>query len=515
MANCGQNECTNLDNVMMLLNVSAVQLSGLCGVSNSLISRWQRGKRPLTVRSESLRPLVSALLALDTGNVLDGVLAPWLTNGDSKAEALRHYLTDTEGLTLPARFEPPEPQRTGSYLIEQQALLGARGFRKAALLMLDYVMKLPPGQQVIVCAHDNFNLWHGDVPFAIQVLLKMRKVVKNGTSCILITREAPGRDGSPWFSLYWLTIHLKGIARSRYYKGDAPTECFVGVIPGYWSGRMEPDDSAEDGIISLLSTDPRIVAKDEAHCKAFLERSAPAIQYGFLEAPNGTAENPARWETDDFLRSKPQEPPEAYGSFSAICRTPSFGIMTKEEFSEIVGNDVSPVVPDYLFNDSDTFATGVHRIILCREDVREGLLNEQHHNLPLSKMLGKDVQVPRSVLAAQVKRLLVAMKKNKEFEVALVPRTAFNKLEMELVFWPGKAALGWLQDGSESMFDVDPVTIGSFASAVDHTWSKLHKGWKRYRNVSATLRNWMQGIGLDEQEVDSTIVKNWSILPKE
>lgn len=514
MAN-GSQKSAKLDRVMKLLNVSAVQLSGLCGVSNSLISRWQKGTRPLTPRSESLRPLVSALLSLDTDNVLDDALAPWLTNGESKEEALRLYLTEAEEIAMPARAEPPKPQQTGSYLIEQQALLGKRGFHDAALLMLDYVTKLPPGQKVIVCAHGGFDLWHGDIPFAIQFLLKMRKAVKRQPTCILITREAPGRDGSPWFSLFWLTIHLKGIARSRYYEGDAPSEHFVGIISGYWSGKMEPDSSAEDGIMSLLTTDPRLVAKDEAHCKAFLERSAPASQYGFLETPGGTAENPIRWESGALPRPKTQEALDVYGSFSAICRTPSFGIMTKEEFAELVGSDVSPTIPDYLFNEGGGFTSGAHRIILCREDIKEGLLDEYRPNPTLSKLLKKDVRVPRTMLAAQLKRLLSAMKKNKDFEVALIPRSAFKKLEMELIYWPDSAALGWLQDNTESMFDVDPVTICSFASAVDHTWSKLHKGWKRYRNVSATLRDWTRGIGLDEHEEDSAIVKHWDIFPRE
>lgn len=507
MANESQKN-VKLDTVMRLLDVSAVQLSQLCGVSNSLISRWQKGTRPLTARSSALRPLAKALILLDTNNTLDEMLAPWLLIDDgNKVEALCHYLTEDRVAT------PPELQRTGSYIVEQQAFLGKRGFNKAALIMLDYVLRLPPGQKVIVCAHSGYDLWHNDVSFALQVLWKMNQAIKQNTTFVLINREGPGRDGSPWFSLYWLTIHLKGIVYSRYYRGVAPPEHFVVTIPNYWSGRVEPDNSAEDELISFVTTDARLILKDEAHCLAYMEQSEPASQYGFLKNLKAAERNPTSLKDEDRHQDTPSYPSVPDGGFSAICRTPSFGIMTKEEFLELTNVDDSAALPGYLFGNGD-FADAPHRIILCREDVREGLLEERQANLPLSELLHRDVSVPHATLSAQIKRLLTAMKKNEYFEVALMPRTAFNKLEMELVYWHDIAALGWLQDGAESMFDTDPVMMDSFASAMEYTWGKLHKGWKRYRNVNATLRNWLAGVGLDEETTDSAIVENWDMLPK-
>ena len=75
--------------------------------------------------------------------------------------------------------------------------------------------------------------------------------------------------------------------------------------------------------------------------------------------------------------------------------------------------------------------------------------------------------------------------------------------------------MGWLQDGSESMFANDPITSGSFHVAIGYTWDRLHMGWKRRKNVMAALRKWLAGKELDKREPDSAIVRNWDVLPRE
>lgn len=510
----GEKKLSRLGNVMSVLGVSAKRLSGLCGISNSLISRWQNGSRPLTPRSRALEPLGEALLSLDDEGRLQELLAPWRSGGESTAEALRLYLTGEALPALPPRAQPPAVQRSGSYIAQQQVLLGAQGFRKAALLMLDYVMQLPPGQQVVVCAHSAFEFWHKDLPFALQFLQKLNKAIKRGARFLLVNRRAPGLDGSPFFSVFWLTVHLKGTLRSRYYEGEGPEEYFVASIPGYWSARVEGDETAEDGVITTLYTDPRNTRRDEAHCNAHIAKSAPASQYGFLRRPGGDENNGQGWRPGSLPLWEERGAPAPDGSFSAICRTPSFGVMTREEFASVSGK-TALCIPEYLFNSDGLFAPGPHRIILCREDVQEGLTKTRRRNEALSELLGRNAFVPRAALAAQLKRLLDAMAENEAFEVALMPRSAFDKLELELIHWRNSVSLAWLQNGEESMFDNDPIIARSFSSALDYTWSRLHKGWKRKASVMRTLRKWLAGRELDVQEEDSAFVQHWELLPRE
>lgn len=508
------NESTRLDTVMKLLEVSAKRLSTLCWVSNSLISRWQNGSRPLTNRSTAFEPLVEALLNLDTDNRLDPLLAPWRTNGENKRTALSKYLIDETLPALPAREKPPQIQRSGNYITQQQVLLGAKGFRRGALLMLDYVLHLPPGQTVIVCAHSSLNLWHNDLVFAIQFLIKLRSSLKRKTCFRLINRRSMELHGSPYFSVFWLTAHLKGIIRSRYYEGEPPAEHFVGAIPGYWSGCAEPDETAEDGLAATLYTDPRNIRKNEIHCQTYLDKSAPAGQYGFLCDPLGNQDNQQLWQPGPLPAWSEPNAPMPDGCFSVICRVPSFGIMTCNEYAEILQNHPSPPIPDFLFSTDGYFVNGQHRIILCREDVREGLLLTRRRNEPLSELLHRDVYISRSLLADQLERLLAAMKTNESFEVALMPRSAFKKLELELICWQNSVSIGWLQNGEESMLDNNPITAVSFTSAVDYVWSRLLKGWKRRRNVTETLNKWLAGQELEVSQEDSALVKNWELLSK-
>jgi hypothetical protein len=317
----------------------------------------------------------------------------------------------------------------------------------------------------------------------------MRSVVKRKATFLLVCRRGFGMENDAHFARFWLVAHLKGIIRSRYYEVDPPEEYFVASIRGYWSGVAETDPTADDQLISVMNTDPRNIRRAEAHCDAFIQRSVPASQYGFLKNPKGDSHNAQgcrpgplpTWNTPDAM--------EVDGSFSAIFRVPSIGVMTKEEFAAALGKDAPPTMPDYLFREDASFAPGAHKIILCRDDVREGLRKERSLNTPLSALLHRKAYMRRETLADQLRRLLKAMEQNERFEVALLPASAFSKLELEIV--------------------------GSFHVAIGHAWDRLHMGWKRRKNVMAILRKWLAGKELDKRDVDSAIVRNWDVLPRE
>lgn len=501
---------SRLDTVMRVMDISALELSRHCDVSSSLISRWRKGKRPLTEQSLAALSLSQALIELDTELRLQEFFEPFMDEQGDEATALMTYLCSEEIPGLTPRAKPPALQSSGSYLARQQILLGERGFKKAALLMLDSVMQLPPGQQVIVCAHNGFDLFLENVPFALQFLQKLSRATKRNTTFLLINRRGFGMENNAHFAGFWLSAHLKGIIRSRYYEGEAPDEYFVGVIPGYWSGRVEHDETAENGLIATIFSDPRNIRKDEQHCAEQIARSKPASQYAFLNAPLGDEDNVQSWTSGALPLWDEPDALVPDGSFSLICRVPSFGIMTKAEFDEIRGSSEAPPIPDYLFADEAVFAQGAHRIILCKEDVHDALKHTRKKNEALSILLQRKTYVPRKILVDELERLLQAMKEHDDFEVALMPYSAFKKLELEMVCWHNSAAVGWLQDGSESVFANDPITSGSFSAAIDHTWAKLHKGWKRKRDVAATLRKWIAGEIESEPEEDSATVKNWS-----
>jgi hypothetical protein len=510
-----QKNPTHLDHVMTLLGVSARYLSAQSYITNSIISRWQKGTRALTARSGAVSALADALLSADTKGQLEELLSPYRASGESMKNALIHYLT-TDGLAaMPARAALPEIVRSGEYVAQQRVLLGETGFRKAVLLMLDYVMILPPGRQIVACAHEGFELFLHNIPFALQFIQKMSAAIKRGTSFLLINRRGFGMENDAHFARFWLVAHLKGIIRSRYYDGDPPKEYFVGSIRGYWGGEAETDPTAEDNLVSVVYTDPRNTRKAEAHCEAFMQRSTPASQYRFLKSPEGDAENIQYWRPGPLPKWKGPDAKAPAGCFSAIMRVPSIGVMTKAEFESVLAKDGPPAMPDYLFRDDGSFVPGEHKIMLCREDVREGLSKERVQNEPLSALLHRRVFLSRGMLTDMLKRLLGAMEQYEQFYVALLPKSAFVKLELELVCWKNSASVGWLQDGAESVFANDPITSGSFHVAIDHAWDRLHKGWKRKTLVMRTLRKWLAGKELDIQEQDSAIVRNWDILPKE
>ena len=180
---------TRLAIVMKKLGVSAQRLGRECDISNSLISRRQHGTRPHTPRSKAVPQLARALLRLDTGDELNSLLAPYRSGGEDDETTLCAFLLAPVEPGLPDRAEAPAPEQSGDYVVQHRVLLGRRGFRKAALLMLDYLLALPPGREVVVLCQGRYDWLVGDLVFVLQIIQKLQKVVKRGTTLAVINRR--------------------------------------------------------------------------------------------------------------------------------------------------------------------------------------------------------------------------------------------------------------------------------------------------------------------------------------
>ena len=498
------------------ISVSAAELSRECGVDASTINKWRSGSRGIRERSGSVREVAAALLRLDTDGLLKEHYAPYKSvNGDDVAAVVAWM----SGIPLPGltgRTKAPEAATTGEYLVQHMVYLGKNGFRKAALAMMDYLLILPPGQELTVLCQGRWDWFIRNIPFVLQFILKLRKAMERGTRMRMINRKGYSMADSSKFAGFWLTAHMRGYIRSLYFEGDMPREIrFVGSIPGYWSGRAEEDATVEDSLYVGTYSDPRETRRDAAICDEYAAISKPSSQYAFFECPDGNEDNERLWKAGALPLWEEKGSKEPDGSFNIICRVPGLALLTKKEAGAVAGNSGIPSFPDYMFHDDETFVPGPHRIILCREDVRDGLSKERRMHEVMSALLHRRAFAPRDMLASQIQRLLNAMHERDDFEVALMPKSAFEKLELELVCFKNSITIGWLQDGSESVFCDDEATAGSLYEYINVVWDRLHMGWKRKRNVQATLRKWLAGKDLDEIDTDSAAVRNWDMMPRE
>ena len=468
------------------------------------------------MRSSAVQGVAAALLRLDSDGALAEHYTPYRSVGGDDESAMAAWLAGTPVPGMTGRTEAPEPPTEGEYEVTHMVYLGKKGFRKGALVMLDYLMILPPGQTLTVLCQGRWDWFIRNIPFVLQFVAKLRKAVSRGTHMRMINRKGYSLADSSKFAGFWLTAHLKGYIRSLYYEGEMPRDVrFIASIPGYWSGRAEEDDSVEDSLYAGLYTDPRETRRDAAICEEYAAISKPSSQYAFFSCPGGNEENERLWKRGALPLWEEEGAKAPDGSFCCICRVPGLALLLRKEAKEIASGDSLPTLPDYLFRKDEGFADGPHKIILCREDVREGLLKERRMHEVMSALLHRRAFVPRGMLAAQIKRLIKAMEQREDFEVALMPKSAFEKLELELVCFRDSVTVGWLSSMEESVFCDDEATAGSIYAYIGVVWDKLHKGWKRRRDVLATLRKWLIGRELDLQETDSAAVQNWSILPRE
>lgn len=515
-----QKKNMRLDNAMRLLSISARELSRHCGVSGSLISRWQNGTRPLTTRSKALPQLARALLLLDYDNLLDPELALYRTRGQTRQAALCEYLTGAQPV-LPVGATPASVQTSGEYDVRYRVYLGQKGFYKVALANVEHLASVPPGMELAALCQGSYEWFTGSIPFLLQFLTALNKAVNRGGRFLVMIREGYTASQTALFAGPWLYYHLKGCIRSRYYNGELPEGMrFVASIPGYLGTWIEEDKSAEDHLYAELHNDPRSMRRCATTIEAYKVMSRPSSQYGFFHSPAGDEENPQLWLQGALPLWEQGEaeaaPPTPDGSFFALCRLPGIGILTKDEFAAVAGEtNVQGRFPAYLFADTGTFAQGPHRIMLCREHVQSALAKTRTGHDVLGAMLQRRAYIPHDMLVSILRRMLSAMEQRDNFEVALIPRVAFKKLQLELVSFQNSAAVAWLQDMEQSVFTNGVSTSGSFYGFLDVVWNKLLAGWKRKVSVSRTLRKWLAGKELDLQDTDSSIVRNWNFFPRE
>lgn len=500
---------------MGTLGVSARDLSRMSGVDHSLIAKWAKGERPLSARSKQLSVIAKTLAQLDQGGRMAELTAPYRQRGEAPEQAMWDYLLGEDVAGLSPQVQPQRRQTGGEYTVSYRVFLGGAGLRKALLANLDYLATVPPGMELTFLCPGREEWLTRNPAFAAQFIPRLNRALQDGARLTILHRRdcrptAPHAD----FLGPWLLAHLRGYLRSLYYTEEPPPGVrFATSIPGYLSTWAAREPGVEDNLYTEVHTDLIATQSAEAMIAKYQALSQPVTQYGFLRNPRG----PALCLWKDGPLPALENCPAPGGNYQALCRVPGIGILTAAEYRELVGGGPAPRIPDYLFPENGALAPGAHRIVLCREDVMEGLRGARKMHLALSRLLHRRVFVSRQMLAAQLRRLLLALERG-DVEVALMPRVAFSKLQMEMVCWQNSAALVWLQDASESAFLGNVAISQTVATLADHVWDNLLAGWKRKEKVMRQLRKWLGGKELDTQPDDSAVVRNWDIFgldPKE
>lgn len=511
MAN--EKKSNRLDYVMDLVGVRANALARMSDADHSLITKWRRGERRLTYTSKNLHEISVALLEIDKDGELMALIEPYKQGDEAPAETLRQYLIGKDLPALPPRTAPAERMTSGEYTVQHRVYLGQKGLRSATIAMLDYIMALPPGRDIVGVFHGNYNWVVKNMSYVSMLIERLRSAFSRGATLTVINRKGYALTDVAAFAGPWMAAHLQGFIRSRYYEGEMPEgERIVASIRDYWSLRAHEDREVEDGLFAAMFTDPLDIRQDVCTCDEYYAKSKPLSQYNFFKAPGGTAEDEKLWSDMDTLpRWEGGITPD--GSFFTIQRTPCLGILSLDELKQLTGAVELPF-PNYLFSRGGELSPGPHKLILCLEDVRKSLTRASTPSGVLGDLMHKPVSMPKEMSVTLMKRVLTLMEDRHDFEVAIIPRVAFKKIQQEMICWQDSVTVGWLQDHSQSVFANDEVVSGSLYGSVEYLWDRLLSGWKRQGNIRRQIRKWLAGKELDVKLEDSAIVRGWDVYPK-
>ncbi len=486
----------HLDYLMGRLQISSSRLSEISGVDHSLITKWRRGERKLTTRSKGLRPIAAALLSIDDENAAKIIAAPHKIEGDSDEAALAMYLVTEDSPALKPRTAPPKRQTSGEYTVTYHVYLGKKGLRSAVLSMLDYIMTLPPGQEVVNVVNSDFDWLTSDFAFMLMYIKKMKQVIARGTVFTTVVHNQTSSTDISMFAGTWVAEGMMGNINSMYCDIELPKNVMLACcIKGYWSLRLYNDAEVEDGMYTAMYTDPIDIKQDVKLCTEAKACAQSAIKR-------------------DFLSSVAAVSPKSAKGFMAIQRTPCFGFMRQNEFKSIAGKDKADV-PKCLLQPDEGFPQVPIKLILCRDDLLEALCKERKLNVPISEVLGHRAYIPSNTLKRQLSRLLEAMQERSDCEVALVPKCAFDRIGVETLTLKDSASLAWLNEPVRSIYTEDEALTNSMCGFCDYVWDRLLAGWKRKSNVVRQLKKWLKGEELDAIYRETSAMRNWDVVPRD
>lgn len=485
-----------LDYLMGLLEIRASQLAEVSGVDHSLITKWRRGERQLSQRSKQLLPLARGLLQLDAQDRLTDILAPYRRENFRVSEDLAAYLIGRDMPTLAARLEPPTRPLSGEYIVQHRVYLGKKGMRSATIAMLDYVLRLPPGREIVAVCHGNFNWIIGDLGYVFMLIDRLRKAFERGTTLTVVNRKGFAISDVAMFAGPWMIAHLRGYIRSLYYEGEMPPgDCLVASIRDYWSLRMREDDEVEDGLYITMYSDPVDIRQDVRLCDQYRARAQSLTKYDVLQNPAG------------HIVPKPAQ------GIITIQRTPSISLTSRQEFLQLTHGERDDF-PEFFFAQERDLPHVPMRIIFCREDLREALGKTRFIQDMFAETVKRRVFVRREMLVGQLQRIIAALRDRDDVEVALVPRLAFERIGLEMAAYKDSAMLVWLSDSMQTVYSEDEVMSGSIYGYGEFIWGTLLAGWKRKSSVLRLLLRWLREEGLDEEEAISAQVRGWDPLKR-
>lgn len=493
-----------LDYFMSTMHIPASAIAEATGINHSLITKWRRGERKLHMRSKGIHDLAGYIASKDfDGTVRETLARHGFTDETGTLEHnLALYLCGSAQVRTQRASE--ESLMSGEFTITHRVYLGESGLRSAMLNILDYMNTLPPNQEIIAVCDDNYDWIVGDKAFVMILIMRLRQAFVRGVTITVINRKRFDLDKIVLFSGPWLVAHMRGYIRSLYYE-DKRGPSGVKVLAstkGYWGLTMREDEEVEDHRYVVTCTDRFSVQEVNRACETYRDRAYALFQYSFLTMPS---------EMDEGMASERLTDSALY----MIQRTPSFGIMTCEEF---LGAGASAqalerlrflfLTPEQLPGDKPI------RLILCKEDVADLLKKEHKPNAALICSVGNRASFIREEIIAQLERIHGWMEDYPNFEVALIPRIAFDRIGMEMHSFENGPTVAWLSDASQSTCTKDPLLSGALFGFAGEVWDHLLKGWKARNSVMQQLGRLLRGKGLNRERTDTRAIRSWDVLPR-
>ena len=481
--------------IMDTFGVTGRELGDLLHVDYSLVSKWRTGKRKIT--AQYLEKIVEYFLTLDSRSNykrISDILKKYYPHVtlDSLVvmrELLSKWLMDSRKFA--ANEHSYYQLDSDTYSVQFEVYKNNTGRRKAIIRFLDFVMSLPPGQEILLLTQEEVTWLIEDKNFLTFWRNSLKEIIKKGHHITIIHTVDRQLDFLFPFLTEWIPLHITGKTTSRYFPKyvDKMFDRTMFIIKDQAVLASMKANNFSKVSYTFLYTDPFTVQEFQARFEALYSSSADLFKFYTIEEVE---------DLEKIILEAEQIPGNCY-IYSAL---PALEIMSQPLLYEILvaNNFEQKEIRNYMSYHRflRKMLAGQAEKCFYRQiiDILQLERAIKHNNITLYNP-GKPINIPVKLFIQYLEELIQLIDQYPQYEIALVteqPIPSLEKISVKIkqnAFVAASTVYGYngYNVNKNSLYSNEMTIINAFYEYMDNIWNEIPRIQRDKKWVGENLAN--------------------------
>ena len=454
-----KNYASNLEYLMDKLQITGVAISNHLNIDSSLVSKWKRNRRPLTINNSYLKDLSSFILIYKDAVYADTIeeyLLKYYPN------LVFHNKSEVEKQLMLWLTETYKPVKQTMNISKKEQLVVSKGLesrRKAILYFFDEILKINTQQNIMLISQEKMSDLFKEASFFIEWRHKISEIIQKGHKFNIILAADKTPEEMTHLISIWLPFYLKANIKSWYlpHYSNLIIKQSLFLLQNKIAITGMEGETSEDCYTAIVN-DPITLNQYEFIYNKYLSSCKPLVHTYSLK--------------DTLLPVVFDQFDNNDGDIITYSKFPSFLTLPDYMFREILNKNGNSQLDNEQFSKYYTKLNSLFlkmdiKAMYSNDGFREALNNDNYNYEDFSKITGRDFFVEKNFVSKHLNYLIERPKSDNNFELGINGDFLdFNILvnsEGPVVIWDPKVS--------------DNVIISYEANVVDVFYNKLIREW--------------------------------------